>query len=55
MDKSFEVRRAGGIGLILVNDKEDGNDITADPHFLPASHLNYADGIAIFQYINSTK
>lgn len=55
MGKGFEVRRAGGVGMILVNDKENGNEITADPHLLPASHLNYADGLAVFQYLNSTQ
>ncbi|XP_038905648.1 subtilisin-like protease SBT5.4 [Benincasa hispida] len=55
LDKGVEVLRVGGVGMILVNDKLDGNDVSADRHFLPASHLNYTDGLEIFQYLNSTQ
>merc|ERR1719183_618740 len=41
--------------MILANDKDNGNDISPDPHFLPTSHISYADGQQVFAYINSTK
>ncbi|RVX14713.1 Subtilisin-like protease SBT5.4 [Vitis vinifera] len=31
-----------------------GNELIADPHVLPASHVNFSDGAAVFNYINST-
>ncbi|RVX08338.1 Subtilisin-like protease SBT5.3 [Vitis vinifera] len=32
-----------------------GNEVIADPHVLPASHINFTDGVAVFTYLNSTK
>nr|XP_011461611.1 PREDICTED: subtilisin-like protease SBT5.4 [Fragaria vesca subsp. vesca] len=46
---------AGAVGMVLVNDEASGNEIIADPHVLPATHLTYADGKRVFQYLNSTK
>ncbi|XP_059439030.1 subtilisin-like protease SBT5.4 [Corylus avellana] len=54
LDKGKQAALAGAVGMILCNDKLDGNDIIADPHVLPASHINYEDGLAVFAYINST-
>lgn len=34
---------------------ESGNEIMADPHLLPASHINYTDGKLVFDHLNSTK
>ncbi|KAK3444569.1 hypothetical protein EUGRSUZ_A01377 [Eucalyptus grandis] len=46
---------AGAVGMVLANSILSGNEILADPHLLPASHVNYGDGAAIFSYIKSTK
>lgn len=46
---------AGAIGMILINDKISGNDVVADPHVLPVSHINFTDGEYVFDYIKSTK
>lgn len=46
---------AGAVGMVLANSILSGNEILADPHLLPASHVNYDDGAAIFSYIKSTK
>ncbi|KAL4380205.1 hypothetical protein S245_011458 [Arachis hypogaea] len=54
-EKGEEALLAGAVGMVLANDKIDGNEILADPHLLPASHVNFTDGLAIFDYINSTK
>ncbi|XP_059629034.1 subtilisin-like protease SBT5.4 [Cornus florida] len=54
-DKSVNAARAGAVGMILCNDKADGDAIVADPHTIPASHLNYTAGQALFAYINSTQ
>ncbi|XP_021828137.1 subtilisin-like protease SBT5.4 [Prunus avium] len=54
VDKGEQAALAGAVGMILCNDKGSGNEIIADPHVLPASQINYTDGIAVFSYINST-
>lgn len=55
VEKGQEAASAGAVGMILANDAANGNDITADAHVLPASHVTYTDGEAIYSYINSTK
>ncbi|XP_004296128.1 PREDICTED: subtilisin-like protease-like [Fragaria vesca subsp. vesca] len=54
-EKGVMAALAGAVGMVLVNDEESGNDITADPHVLPATHLTYTDGKRVFEYLNSTK
>ncbi|KAL2926036.1 Subtilisin-like protease SBT5.4 [Bienertia sinuspersici] len=55
VDKGVQAKLAGAVGMILCNAKTDGNEIMADLHVLPASHLTYHDGAAVFAYINSTR
>lgn len=55
VDKGHQALLVGAVGLILANDVSTGNEIIADPHVLPASHISYTDGLAIFSYVNSTK
>ncbi|KAL6839476.1 hypothetical protein ACP4OV_030746 [Aristida adscensionis] len=55
VEKGEAVRRAGGAGMILVNDKASGNFTQADPHVLPAVHISYADGLTLLAYLNQTK
>lgn len=52
--KGVEVKRAGGIGYILANSKANGEELTVDPHLLPATAVGYANGLKILAYINST-
>ena len=54
-EKGQVAARAGAVGMILANDEDSGNEIIADPHFLPASHVNYTDGKLVFDYLNSTE
>lgn len=53
--KGQEAARAGAAGMILCNDELSGNEIIADPHVLPATHINYTDGLIVYAYINTTK
>ncbi|KAF2323876.1 hypothetical protein GH714_002962 [Hevea brasiliensis] len=55
LDKGIEAARAGAVGMILANDQSSGNELIADPHLLPASLINYTDGLVVIAYINSTK
>ncbi|KAJ6880611.1 subtilisin-like protease SBT5.3 [Populus alba x Populus x berolinensis] len=54
VDKGQQAALAGAVGMVLANNKDAGNEILADPHVLPVSHINYTSGVAIFKYINST-
>ncbi|KAH9611864.1 hypothetical protein KSS87_019543 [Heliosperma pusillum] len=54
VNKGVQVALAGAAGMILCNDESTGNEIISDPHVLPASHLTYKDGHAVFAYVNST-
>ncbi|KAE8654871.1 Subtilisin-like protease SBT5.3 [Hibiscus syriacus] len=57
VDKSKQAALAGAVGMILANDILSDNEIIADAHVLPASHINYTDvtvwisGIGIPQLI----
>lgn len=55
IDKGIQAMEAGAAGIILCNSEANGNEVIADPHLLPASHLDYSDGLAVFSYLNSTK
>jgi hypothetical protein len=55
VEKSIVALEAEAVGMILCNDRSHGKQLTADPHLLPAAHITYEDGVAVFAYINSTK
>ncbi|KAK9222744.1 hypothetical protein WN944_011181 [Citrus x changshan-huyou] len=46
---------AGAVGVILINIQGFGYDRMADPHVLPASVINFNDGVSLLRYINSVK
>ncbi|GFQ05873.1 subtilisin-like protease sbt5.3 [Phtheirospermum japonicum] len=55
VDKGEQAALAGAVGMVLPNNLASGNEILADPHLLPASQINYTDGLALLAYINSTR
>ncbi|KAL5798166.1 hypothetical protein ACOSQ2_002986 [Xanthoceras sorbifolium] len=55
VEKGEQAALAGAVGMVLANNNDTGNEVVADPHLLPASHINYNDGVAVFSYIKSTK
>ncbi|XP_050203663.1 subtilisin-like protease SBT5.4 [Mercurialis annua] len=55
VDKGEQALLAGAVGMILANDENSGNELIADPHVLPAAHVNFTDGLAVFAYINSSR
>ncbi|KAJ0744510.1 putative tripeptidyl-peptidase II [Helianthus annuus] len=55
VDKGQEAALAGAVGMILSNNEASGNEIIADPHVLPATHITYTDGLAVYRYLYSTK
>jgi len=42
--KGFNVRAAGGGGMILVNSPAEGESVNSDDHYVPAVHLGFAEG-----------
>ncbi|KAL3695424.1 hypothetical protein R1sor_009500 [Riccia sorocarpa] len=55
VDKSYQVRVAGGVGVILINPAENANELLADPHVLPGLGLTYESGQEVYNYIHTTK
>jgi hypothetical protein len=55
VEKGEAVHRAGGAGMVLANDEASGNEMIADAHVLPATHITYTDGVKLLAYLNSTR
>jgi hypothetical protein len=55
VDKGEQALLAGAVGMVLANNELNGNEIIADAHVLPASHINFTNGVTVFTYTNSTK
>ena len=51
IDKSFEVKRAGGVGMVLAN--VGPNSLNGDYHAVPSTHITDVDGAAVKAYITS--
>ena len=43
IDKSLQVKNAGGLGMILYN-PSDAQDLDTDTHWVPSAHTNFTDG-----------
>ncbi|KAG0561397.1 hypothetical protein KC19_9G061800 [Ceratodon purpureus] len=52
--KGAVVLAAGGAGMILYNGAADGGGVVADPHVLPAIHVDAKMGVNILAYMKST-
>ncbi|KAK1296853.1 Subtilisin-like protease [Acorus calamus] len=50
-----EINKAGGVGMILANDVDMAGDLIVDPYMSPATEITYDGGVALYNYINSTK
>ncbi|CAN4106651.1 unnamed protein product [Withania somnifera] len=55
IDKGHQAALAGAVGMILCNNFIHGDELLTIPHFLPAIHINYTDGVRVFDYIASSK
>ncbi|KAL6520425.1 hypothetical protein OROHE_017013 [Orobanche hederae] len=54
-EKGAVAAQAGAAGMILCNDESSGNEVIADAHFLPATHITYKDGLTLLAYVNNTR
>ncbi|CAA0828018.1 Subtilisin-like protease SBT5.3, partial [Striga hermonthica] len=55
VDKGRQAALAGAVGMVLANDKASGNEILADAHVLPATHISYKDGLALLSQMYKTR
>ncbi|KAG6644334.1 subtilisin-like protease SBT1.7 [Carya illinoinensis] len=53
VEKGLEVRKAGGVGMILANTDSYGEELVADAHLLPTAAVGRKAGDAIKNYILS--
>lgn len=54
LGKGLEVKRGGGVGLILGNSEAFGNDVPCDPHFIPATALSFHNALKLLHYLHSS-
>ena len=52
VDKSAEVKRVGGVGMVLLNTSAATDSLVADFHSVPAVHLAFAERASIYNYVN---
>ncbi|KAK9155619.1 hypothetical protein Sjap_003099 [Stephania japonica] len=55
VEKGAAAELAGAAGMILCNDEFSGDEIIADAHLLPASHINLKDGLEVYKYVYNAK
>lgn len=55
VDKGRQALLAGAVAMILANNEASGDEIIADPHVLPASHITYSEGLDVVRYVRTTK
>eukprot|EP01018_Ginkgo_biloba_P040198 Gb_37581 [translate_table: standard] len=53
VEKGAEVKAAGGVAMILANTEENGEELVADAHLLPATAVGQKNGVLIKEYIKS--
>ncbi|KAJ1379358.1 Peptidase S8/S53 domain [Sesbania bispinosa] len=54
VEKGLVVKSAGGIGMILANNEEFGEELVADPHLLPAAALGQRSSNVLKDYAFSS-
>ncbi|XP_028792892.1 subtilisin-like protease SBT1.7 [Neltuma alba] len=55
VDTGFQVNKTGGLGMILINTKEDGEEIFAKAYLAPAASLGYKAGDELKKYALSDR
>ncbi|XP_008232840.1 PREDICTED: subtilisin-like protease SBT1.1 [Prunus mume] len=50
-----KVKKAGGAGMLLLNSEDEGEELLADAHILPATSLGASAAKAIRKYVGSAK
>ncbi|HET7830068.1 MAG TPA: S8 family serine peptidase [Candidatus Limnocylindrales bacterium] len=50
-EKGFNVLQGGAVGMVLYNNAPNVTDQETDNHWLPASHIQYAEGVALVAFV----
>jgi uncharacterized repeat protein (TIGR01451 family) len=53
IQKGFNVRQRGAVGMVLYNNAANVTDQETDNHYLPASHIQFADGQTLLAFLAS--
>lgn len=53
VEKGYAVKIAGGLGMILTNTKDSGEELIADSHLIPATMLGQKAGDEVKRYIKT--
>lgn len=53
IQKGFNVKQRGAVGMILYNNAANVTDQETDNHYLPASHIQFADGQTLLSFLAS--
>ncbi|KAI9182803.1 hypothetical protein LWI28_029041 [Acer negundo] len=54
-EKSENVKKAKGVGMILVNPKSGGDELSVQPYILPTARVGYTAGKFVRQYASTAK
>lgn len=54
VEKGGIAKKAGVVGMVLVNNVASGEELLANQHFLLATMLTYIIGLKLLTYINNT-
>ena len=52
-EKGYNVLQGGAVGMILYNQAANVTDLETDNHYLPATHVQYADGQALLSFLSA--
>jgi subtilisin family serine protease len=51
VQKGFNVLQRGAVGMVLYNNAPNVTDVETDNHFLPASHIQFAQGQTLLSFL----
>ncbi len=52
-EKGYNVLQGGAVGMILYNNAPNVTDLETDNHWLPAVHIQYAQGVAVLDFLTA--
>jgi subtilisin family serine protease len=53
VEKGFNVKQRGAVGMVLYNNAVNVTDQETDNHFLPTSHIQFADGQTLLTFMTA--
>lgn len=50
-EKGYNILQGGAVGMILYNQSADVTDVETDNHYLPATHIQYSEGLQVVDFV----